>query len=250
MQAQGSAPAAPVMLKPGVISSYGNGWKQLWPHFLVLFLIGIIYFIISMVFSVPQQLAGLGGGKSVFLAISIVFSFIGFFYSLLVVSPIGYGMQFAYLKAARGDNVEIQDMFAAFKNYWNAVGASILVGIIVVIGFIFLIVPGIIFACKLVFVPYLVVDKKMSVIEAIKESWHMTNGHAGTVFLIGLLAIPIVIAGLICLVVGVIISFMWVSMAVASLYHAVSKQRESGLGPTMPPTQTVIPPGASTILPA
>ncbi|OGO01594.1 MAG: hypothetical protein A2Y90_02115 [Chloroflexi bacterium RBG_13_52_12] len=53
----------------------------------------------------------------------------------------------------------------------------------------------------------------------------MTNGHGWKVFLIGLLAIPIGIAGLICLGVGVIIAVMWVSIALASLYHAVSTSR-------------------------
>ncbi len=94
--------------------------------------------------------------------------------------------------------------------------------VIVVIGFVLVIVPGIIFACKLAFTPYLVVDRKMEVIEAVQESWRMTNGHAGKVFLIGLLAIPIGIAGLICFGVGIIIAIMWVSLAHASLYYAVS----------------------------
>lgn len=83
-------------------------------------------------------------------------------------------------------------------------------------------IPGIIFACKLAFTPYLVVDRKMEAIAAIKESWRMTNGHALEVFLIGLLAIPIVIAGLIVFGVGVIISIMWICLALATLYHAVS----------------------------
>jgi uncharacterized membrane protein len=100
------------------------------------------------------------------------------------------------------------------------------VSVIVVIGFILLIVPGIIFACKLAFTPYLVVDRKMEVIEAIKASWRMTNGHAWKVFLIGLLAIPIFIAGIICFGVGVIISIMWITMAFASLYHAVSTSKQ------------------------
>ena len=117
-------------------------------------------------------------------------------------------------------------MFAAFRNYWNAVLASLLVGIIVVIGFFLLIIPGIIFACKLAFTPYLVVDRNMEVIEAIQTSWRMTSGHALTVFLIGLLAIPIVIAGLICFGVGVIVSAMWIRTALASLYHSVSLQGE------------------------
>jgi uncharacterized membrane protein len=148
--------------------------------------------------------------------------FFGLVYGILVSGPIDYGMAFAYLKAARGNKIEVSDVFEAFKNYWNAVLASLLVGAIVVIGFVLLIIPGIIFACKLAFTPYLVVDRKMEAIEAIKESWRMTNGHALEVFLIGLLAIPIFIAGLIVFGVGVIISVMWISLALATLYHAVS----------------------------
>jgi len=40
----------------------------------------------------------------------------------------------------------------------------------------------------------------------------------------GLLAIPIVILGLICLFVGVFVSVMWISAAFAVMYHAVEIQ--------------------------
>lgn len=76
----------------------------------------------------------------------------------------------------------------------------------------------------LAFTPYLVVDRKMAVIEAVQESWRMSGGHAWEVFLVGLLAIPISIAGLIVFGVGVIVSTMWIALALASLYHAVSAQ--------------------------
>jgi uncharacterized membrane protein len=206
---------------PGVESSYVNGWHQLWPHFLELFLIIIIYAVIS----------GVGGLISSFLF------FLQPFFSVLVGYPLGYGVSYAYLRAARDEKMQINDMFAGFNNYWNAVGAGLLVTIIIVVGFIFLIVPGIYLACKLAFVPYLVVDRKMGVMKAIEESWRMTNGYGWKVFLIYLLAIPIYIAGLICLLVGVIISAMWVSMAMASLYHAVSASdvAPKPLAPTAPP---------------
>ena len=51
----------------------------------------------------------------------------------------------------------------------------------------------------------------------------MTRGHAWKVFLVGLLAIPVAIAGLFCFGVGIIIAIMWISLALASLYHAVNK---------------------------
>ena len=210
----------PVTLAPGVGSAYGNGWRQLWKYFLELFLIGIIGLIIG----IPT---GMGGwGQDATAAVGIL-SFLGLVYGILINGPIDYGVAFVYLKAARGDKLEIKDMFEAFRNYWNVVSASLLVSVIVVIGLVLLIVPGIIFACKLAFTPYLVVDRKMEVVEAIKESWRMTGGHAWKVFLIGLLAIPIGIAGLICFGVGVIISIMWVTATFASLYHAVAKSEEA-----------------------
>ncbi len=154
---------------------------KMWKYFLELFLIGIIGWVIG----IP---AGMEGWAQDEISAVTLLGIIGFIYSILVVGPTDYGVSFAYLKAARSDKLEISNMFEAFRNYWNAILANILVGVIVVIGLILLIIPGIVFACKLAFTPYLVVDRKMEVIEAVKESWRMTDGHAGTVFLIGLLA--------------------------------------------------------------
>ena len=117
-------------------------------------------------------------------------------------------------------------MFEAFRNYRNVVLATLLVSVIILVGSFLLIIPGIIFTCKLTFTPYLIVDRRMGVIEAVKESWRMTNGHAWTVFLIGLLAIPISIVGLLCFVVGIIPALMWIRATYASLYHAVSAPSE------------------------
>ena len=170
-------------------------------YFLELFLIGILGFIIG----VPAWI--FESDRDVVATLTLL-GVLGFIYGLLIANPTDYGVSFAFLKAARNDRPEIKDMFEAFNNYWNAVLANILVGAIVVIGFILLIIPGIIFLCKLVFTPYLVVDRKMAVIEAVKESWRMTNGHAWKVFLLFLLAIPVSIAGLICFGVGIIPAFM------------------------------------------
>ena len=162
-----------IELVPGSVSSYRNGWRQLRKYFLELLLIGIIATLISL----PSGMTSLP---------VLILLVLGFVYSILIVGPVEYGASFAYLKAARGDKPEIKDLFEAFRNYWNAVLASVFVGVIVLIGIIAFIIPGIVFACRLAFTPYLVVDRKMQVIEAIKESWRMTNGHAWTIFFIGL----------------------------------------------------------------
>jgi uncharacterized membrane protein len=208
------------------VSSYQNAWRQLWKNFLELFLILIISFVISLPGAVVE-FAGDTNGVSILTIFAIA-------YGILVEGPIGYGISFAYLKAARGDKLQTRDMFEAFRNYWNAVLASLLVGAIVSIGMVLLIIPGIIFAYKLAFTPYLVVDRKMGAVEAVKESWRMTGGHAWTIFFIGLLAGPIIIAGLLCLGVGVIVAIMWVALASASLYYAVSRLSEVSPPQTAP----------------
>ena len=211
-----SAASSPVTPVPGVGSSYSNGWKQLKKYFLELLLITVIGIVIGVplgLFRVDAETAGAGAA---------ILGIFGFAYSILLVQPVDYGVSFANLRAARGDKLEIKDMFEAFKNYVNVVLANILAGAIIIIGLVLLIVPGIIFACKLAFVPYLVVDRKMEAIEAVKESWRMTGGHAWKVFFIGVLAVLLAIAGLICFGVGIIFAIMWIRLAFASLYDAVA----------------------------
>lgn len=205
-----------IVWAPRVGSSYSNGWQQLKKYFLELLLITVIGIVIAAPFGIFRDDVEVVGAGAAVLGI------FGFAYSLLIAQPVDYGISFASLRAARRDKLEIKDMFAAFKNYVNVVLANLLTGAIIIIGLVLLIVPGIIFACKLAFVPYLVIDRKMEAIEAVKESWRMTGGYAWKVFLIGLLAIPISIAGLICFGVGIIFALMWIRLAFASLYHAVS----------------------------
>jgi len=211
-----SSASSPVTLVPGVGSSYINGWQQLKKYFLELLLITVIGIVIGVpigLFRVDAETAGAGAA---------VLGIFGLAYSLLLVQPVDYGVSFANLRAARGDKLEIKDMFEAFKNYVNVVLANLLTGAIIIIGLVLLIVPGIIFACKLAFVPYLVIDRKMEAIEAVKESWRMTGGHAWKVFLIGVLAVLLAIAGLICFGVGIIFAIIWIRLAFASLYYAVA----------------------------
>jgi uncharacterized membrane protein len=211
--------------RPGVGSSYKNGWNRLWKNFGILLVIGIIYFVISSIPSLIQWISvGFDPGMYMYGNMFSGPYWISMALTILVITPISLGVFYAYYKAASGEEPEFPDMFRGFRNYLNAVLAPIVVSVIVGIGFLLLIIPGIIFACKLVFVPLLVVDQKLNVIDAIMESWQMTDGHAFDVFLIGLLGIPIVIAGLICFGVGVIISYMWIYMATASLYHAIRLQ--------------------------
>jgi uncharacterized membrane protein len=208
--------ASEVVLMPTAGSCYGFGWRRMKKFFLDLFLIIIIVGVVLIPLGMIHSLDGRdtpGGAVLRIFALA---------YWLLLFAPIDYGSAFVFLKAVRNEPFEVKDMFLSFENYLNVVLAKLLVSVIIALGLFLLIVPGIIFACKLAFVKYLVLDRKMDPVEAVKTSWDMTRGHAVEIFLLGLLAIPLGIAGMICMLVGVIPAVIWIRSAFASMYYAVS----------------------------
>jgi uncharacterized membrane protein len=212
----GKAPA------PGVRSPYNYAWKILWPNFGWLLLVFIIYAAISGASGFIGSIPGAGTIISPFISI-----FIGM--------PLSIGLNYTFLRAARKEKYEVADVFTGFKMYWNAVGASVLTALIVIAGFILVIVPGIVFSCKLAYVPFLVADRKMGPVEAIKESWRMSRGHAMQVFGIEIIGILLAIAGAICLGVGIIIAVMWISLTLASLYYAVTAEESAKAAASVAP---------------
>ncbi len=86
------------------------------------------------------------------------------------------------LNIVHNAKVNSDNVFVDFKKYIRYLGAYILMYIMVIIWTLLFIVPGIIVALRLFMIPYLIIDKKIWSIEAIKTSWKMTKGFGGTIF--------------------------------------------------------------------
>lgn len=112
------------------------------------------------------------------------------------------------------------------ENYLHIVLANLLVVALVVLGFFALLVPGIIIACRLSFVSYIVMDKKLDPIEAVELSWKLTKGHGWQIFFMGLTSFFIIIFGLILLIVGIFPALMWIGSSFATLYESVIREKE------------------------
>lgn len=200
--------------------SYTKGWNMAFATFVELIVVVLVYSIIQ----IPTNALQIKSGNFEWFMVPV--GLLSLAYAIFIAGPIGMSAGWVFLKGVRREKIEIKDMFIVFeRNYWNAVVAGIIKGIIIILGLFMFIVPGIIFACRLAFVKYLIIDEEMEALEALKTSWAMTKGHGWTIFGMGLLVIPIIIAGLIMLFVGVFIAGMWISSSFAVLYYSVYKKQ-------------------------
>jgi uncharacterized membrane protein len=222
-----------------ISGSYGYGWQQMWKHFLYLFLVLVIVGIAETPASIVRDSETFDSPGMILLQV------LATAYWLLFFSVVKYGGDLMVLRAIRNEKIEISEMFDGFKkNYVNIILANLLTFAIIGFGFLFLIIPGIILACRLVFVSYLVMDKNMDPVAAVEKSWAMTKGHGWQIFGMALLAIPIAIGGLLCFIVGIVFAIIWISNAFASMYHAIDLEEKQNLNgytaeeePTEPKTE-------------
>ena len=220
-------------LTPSIEDALSFGWKKIGEQFLPLLAVTIILAILHGPVSFTYK-------EDTFqfwhLAILPIFMAYGF----LFWPVIDYGGDYLFLNAIRGEKIEIVDLFDGFRTkYLNIVLANLITVALVIMGFILLIIPGIIILCRLVFVSYLVMDKGLEPIRAIEESWKMTRGHGWTIFGLAIISFFIFIAGLILLFVGVFFSLMLIHASFATLYQAILNQEDkSGYFPIIETTIT------------
>jgi uncharacterized membrane protein len=201
--------------KATAFGSFAYGWQHLWKYFLHLFLISVI---VSVAYTPLLSLLGRDGNTAGFAVLFLIATA----YWLLVLPVISYGGSWMYLRFVRDERANVADIFQGFKtSYLNIVLAELLVVAICGIGVLLFLIPGIIFGCRLSFVPYLVMDKGLDPVTAIEKSWFMTRGHGWRIFAMYLLTIVMTLVGMFFVGVGALFATMWARTAFASLYHAV-----------------------------
>ncbi|MBN1158815.1 MAG: hypothetical protein JXA61_05495 [Bacteroidales bacterium] len=227
-------------LPPTLGNSFSHGWNVMKNYFLILFLVVIVVSVVMGPMNMfswkmdTNDFHGRGFLLRDFNVLTIsIFSFLGFLalaYTLLVVPVFRYGGKIMFVSAARDQRPDFSMLVQGFReNYLNIVLANLLTGALVALGIILFVIPGIIIACRLAFVGYLVMDKKLDPIRAVEESWKMTKGHGWTVFFMAILSFFIWIAGLCLLFVGVFPAIVWVSSSFASLYEFVLLEKNENL---------------------
>ena len=189
---------------------FSFGWKNTKENFLFLLGILVIFALVSVLNGALQEAFRPQFGVLVFI-IGIAF------WLLNVLLELGYFK--IVLKLIAGEKPTYRQLYEHYPLFLNFLLASILMGLIILGGFILLILPGIYLAVRLQFVPILVADKGLPPVDAVKAGWNLTKGRWLNVFVFDLLLIGLNILGVLALFVGLLVTIPMSSISFAYFYR-------------------------------
>lgn len=140
------------------------------------------------------------------------------------------GYHIFLLKVARGQNADIMDLFGGSRYFWRVFLAYLLFTLMMGLGFLLLIVPGVIVALAFWPFMFLIVDRDLGVIESFRRSAEIASGNYGSSFLLWLVLVGLTLLGVLAFCVGVIFA-----VPLANLMFAVAYCLMSGQAVATPP---------------
>ncbi len=142
----------------------GNLWT-IWKPVLI---VGLISGIASAIITAA------GGGEKTTMG-----SLLNFVFGLMLM-PLSVGLTYYILKFIRKDNPEINDLWSQFSRFIPIVMTGLLATLAILLGFLLLIIPGIILAMGLTMFQYILADpeyKDLENVAVLKESWRLMKGY-------------------------------------------------------------------------
>ena len=132
----------------------------------------------------------------------------------------------AELDGAQGKHITMDNLWKTIKRLgWRMLGLYIVMAVVIIVGFLLLIVPGFFMIRRYLLAPYVMLDKKCGIKEALDQSARLSLintgsvwGIMGVMFLIGLLGVIPLLGGLLSFAVG-----MLYSVAPALRYEQLKK---------------------------
>lgn len=148
---------------------------------------------------------------------------VGFGLGTLALSgALSFGFNRTMVLIYRGHVPRVETYFDGFKHFLPTLFAFLLVSVIAFVGFILLVIPGIIAIVGLSQTFYILQDDPgMGAEAALQESWRLTwkNGHMWKVFGMGVLSLLIVLGGVLAFGVGLLVAVPLVSVMASGLYE-------------------------------
>jgi uncharacterized membrane protein len=209
----------------------GYGWRVTTSNLGFFIGLGFIFWPINYLPSVLQVVLDRADIDQPLYAILY---FLIMIMSYLVSFALAIGITKISLSFIDGSKPSISKLFDFSDCFWRYLGVQFLYMLIILGGFLLFIIPGIIWSIQFMLAPYYVVDKGLGPIEALKASSRTTKGVKFDLFGLTIIGSLIMLAGILCLVVGVFVTYPLTILAYVLVYRQLLAQTpelaEFGIG--------------------
>lgn len=105
----------------------------------------------------------------------------------ILMMPLGIGTTAFFVSLIENTNFEAKDLFKYYHDFVKIIGVTVLMGLIVMLGYICFIIPGIILTLSYSLVPIILIKKsELGIVETLKYSREKMQGHKLDTFVLGL----------------------------------------------------------------
>ena len=148
--------------------------------------------------------------------------------SLVLAGPLAVGVAYFSFAVIRGETPHFFQLFEGFNVFGKSFLANLCYSLLVLVGFVLLIIPGIIVGLALSMTFFVMADRsELSFSECLNESWNLTSGYRFKLLGLNLRFIPWYLLGILCLGVGVLLVIPWYYVTLARFYEELKVARRN-----------------------
>jgi len=184
------------------------GWNRTKQRFLFL---AAVFFGTALLIQLPSQ-------YNRFLSDNELLIFLNSILVILLGFAVSWGVTKIAIAEARGQRSDWPMFFGTVPEYARYLLVSFAYTAITFFGIILFIIPGIIWSLKYQYMPFLAIDKKMGISEAMAASSKMTDGVKWDLLALGLVTGIINVIGILALFIGMLMTVPTTYIAKARVY--------------------------------
>ena len=144
--------------------------------------------------------------------------------SLLLAGPLQLGMSIYFLNIFYDKPASIENLIEGFKPLLKVLLLYFLISIVTLIGFILLVIPGVIISLGLSMSYYIFIEEpELTIEEILKKSWKLTDGYKMELFILQIRFIPWYVLGILSFFVGVFFVLPWHQLTLIYYYTFLKK---------------------------
>ena len=205
-----------------------EGWQlfaarwQVWVPMTLVFIVALVVPILPVyIMAIGLNIAQAGRDPDVVGAVPVMVPMLAGLGGLITLGLTAFllgGVYRTAFKQMRGESIGIGDLFSAGDVFLSLLGALLLVGLCVGIGAVFCIVPGFLALGLFYFTFPLIVEKKLGVIEAMRQSFEMTRPNMWMFMLFAFVVALLGSIGQLACYVGLLVTYPLQFLITAAAY--------------------------------